>query len=140
VVLAAAAAGIEKTMHYRWLRHAGYARDFAHAEIEFHDCLKACAIARAKDGVLEPVFYSGAPCGAIRKYSDGIMMYLLKRGEEKQAARVEVSGPGGGPVQVSLARLTEAELESLAAITAILESDGERDRGGETAPETAQDR
>lgn len=101
VVLAAAAAGIEKTIHYRWLKNENYAAAFAAAEAEFGDMLEAAAIGRARDGVLEAVFYQGAPCGAIRKYSDGLMVHLLKRFKPASyAAKVhtELSGPGGGPV------------------------------------------
>jgi hypothetical protein len=99
VVLSASAAGIEKSVHYRWLKNAAYARDFASAEAEFGDMLEAVAIARARDGVLDPVFYQGKPCGAIRKYSDGLMLALLKRFKpDRYAARSEVSGPGGGPI------------------------------------------
>jgi hypothetical protein len=89
VVLSAEAAGVEKTIHYRWLKNEGYARDFAEADKEFGDVLEACAIGRAKDGILEAVFYQGEPCGAIRKYSDGLMVHLLKRFKpEKYATRV----------------------------------------------------
>jgi hypothetical protein len=121
VVLAASAAGVEKTIHYRWLRNESYAKAFAQAEAEFADVLEAAAIARAKDGMLEPVFYQGAPCGAIRKYSDGLMVHLLKRFKpEKYAARVnaELSGPGGGSIPITtpgLAALTDDELAALIA-------------------------
>lgn len=33
---------------------------------------------RAFEGVDEPVFHQGAPCGAIRKYSDTLAIFLLK--------------------------------------------------------------
>lgn len=92
VVLAAEAVPVDKTMHYRWLRNENYAKAFAGAEAEFGDMLEAAAIARAKDGVLEPVFYKGKPCGAIRVYSDGLMVHLLKRFKpEKYAARVDAN-------------------------------------------------
>lgn len=138
--MSAAAAGIEKTIHYRWLKKSqAYARDFAEADKEFGDVLEACAIGRAKDGVLEAVFYQGLPCGAIRKYSDGLMLALLKRYKpEKYAARIsaEVSGPGGGPIQVTnpeLAALTDDELDSLIAINEKLATARGR-AGGKEAP------
>lgn len=90
IVLSAAAAGVEKTIHYRWKKNEAYARDFEEADKEFGDVLEACAIGRAKDGVLEAVFYQGSPCGAIRKYSDGLMVHLLKRFKPNEyAARVQ---------------------------------------------------
>lgn len=103
VVLSAQAAQVEKTCHYRWLLNKAYARDFATAESEFGDVLEACAIQRARDGVLEAVYYQGAPVGAIRKYSDGLMALLLKRFKsEKYAARTELSGVGGKSIDSKL--------------------------------------
>lgn len=130
VVLSAKAAGVEKSCHYRWLLNRKYSADFAKAEAEFADVLEAAAIARAKDGVLEPVYYQGAPCGAIRKYSDGIMLRLLERFKPAKYSRrvsAEVSGPNGGPVAVrdaALAVLTDDELRALIAITEKLEAAG----------------
>lgn len=143
VVLSAAAAGVEKTIHYRWLRNPRYAADFQRAEDEFGDMLEAAAIARAKDGVLEAVFYQGAACGAIRKYSDGLMVHLLKRFKPaKYAARVqaELSGPGGGPIPITdagIAALSDEELVRLIAIGEKLEAAaaGGNARGIAPAPE-----
>lgn len=103
MALSAAAAGVEKTIHYRWLANPAYAKDFAQAEAEFGDMLEAVAIARAKDGVLDPVFYQGQACGAIRKYSDGLMLALLKRFKpDRYAARTEVTGVGGAPIDTKI--------------------------------------
>lgn len=100
ITKAAEAAGVERSMHYRWMKVPGYAVAFKAAEDQFGDVLEASAISRANDGVLEPVFYQGAPCGAIRKYSDGLMLALLKRFKPAQyAAKTEITGPGGGPVK-----------------------------------------
>jgi hypothetical protein len=141
ITLAAAAVPMDKTLHYRWLKNRNYAADFARAEIEFSDVLEACAIGRAKDGVLEAVFYQGAPCGAIRKYSDGLMLALLKRYKPAQySTRVsaELSGPGGGPIAVTnprLAALSDDELRDLIAITEKLDSVGGAAGGPEAAGE-----
>ena len=37
------------------------------------------ATRRAHDGVLEPVFYKGEVVGEIRKYSDNLLMFLIKK-------------------------------------------------------------
>lgn len=36
------------------------------------------AVRRARDGVDEPVFYRGEQCGSIKRYSDLLLMFLLK--------------------------------------------------------------
>jgi hypothetical protein len=49
--------------------------------------VKACedeAHRRAFNGVDEPVFYQGVPCGSIRKYSDTLAMFLLKAHEPER--------------------------------------------------------
>ena len=42
------------------------------------DVLEAEAWRRAHKGVEEPVFYKGAICGTVQKYSDLLLMFLLK--------------------------------------------------------------
>lgn len=42
------------------------------------EALELEARRRAEKGVLEPVFHQGARVGAIRKYSDTLMIFLLK--------------------------------------------------------------
>jgi len=130
VVLSAAAAGVEKSCHYRWLLNRKYAADFAKAEAEFADVLEAVAIGRAMEGVKDAVFYQGKPCGVIRKYSDGIMLRLLERFKPAKYSRrvsAEVSGPNGGPIAVrdaELAVLSDDELRALIAIAEKLEAAG----------------
>lgn len=69
------------------------------------DDLEQEARRRALEGVEEPVFYKGTPCGTIRKYSDTLLIFLLKGGRpEKYRERYEHSGPNGGPIK------TQAEI------------------------------
>jgi Bacteriophage Sf6, terminase small subunit-like len=42
------------------------------------DLLEDEALRRAKDGVDEPRFYEGEVCGHVRKYSDTLLIFLLK--------------------------------------------------------------
>ena len=57
-------------------------KDFAEAlEIardEAADVLEAEARRRATIGVAEPVFYKGVPVGSVTRYSDQLLMFLLK--------------------------------------------------------------
>src|ERR1700722_1270838 len=118
ITRAAKAASIERTHHYRWIKQSeSYAKDFALACEEVGDVLEGEAIRRANEGVLEAVFYQGAPCGAIRVYSDGLMQFLLKGFKPaKYAARVsaELSGPGGGPIVIADPDLTVLSDDELA--------------------------
>ena len=45
---------------------------------EGYDMLEEEARRRAVDGVVEPVYYKGEPVGGIRKYSDQLLVTLLK--------------------------------------------------------------
>jgi hypothetical protein len=102
---AAAAAKIDKGMHYRWLRKsADYRKAFERVQDEAAQHLEDEAVRRATEGVLEPVFYQGEKCGAVRRYSDGLMQFLLRGFRPlKYSSRSEITGPGGGPLEVSLA-------------------------------------
>lgn len=147
ITKAAEAAGVERRIHYRWLANERYARDFAAAERMFGDVLEAEAIRRANEGVLEPVYYQGAACGVIRKFSDGLMWHLLERFKPGKygSKPIQVTGPGGGAVVVTaanrdagLASLTHAELESLIALTRKVELGAARGRAD--IPPPPQDR
>ena len=67
------------------------------------DALEAEARRRAVEGVQEPVFYQGAVCGHVVRYSDR-MLELLLRGHRPEVFRdrqsVEHSGKDGGPIDV----------------------------------------
>ena len=65
------------------------------------DALEDEAVRRAHDGVDEPVFYQGKACGVVRKYSDTLLIFLLKgRRPEKYRDRPSpvVGVPGDRPV------------------------------------------
>ena len=66
--------------------------------------LEAEARRRAAIGVDEPVFYKGEVVGHIRKYSDTLLMFLLKahwpeKFRENVSIDQRVSGRDGGPVK-----------------------------------------
>lgn len=59
------------------------------------------AIRRAVEGVKEPVFYKGQKVAAVTRYSDTLLIFLLKGLKpERYKDRHEHTGPGGGPIQV----------------------------------------
>ena len=71
---------------------------------EARELLEAEARRRASVGVEEPVFYKGEIVGHIRKYSDNLLMFLLKahwpdKFRENVSVDQRVSGRDGGPVK-----------------------------------------
>ena len=62
------------------------------------EALEDEALRRAQWGVDEPVFFQGEICGSVKKYSDVLLMFLLKaRAPEKYRERqtLEHTGVGG---------------------------------------------
>jgi len=89
---ACAVLGLARQRVYEW-READ--KDFAVAwdeAVEFGtDELEEEARRRAFAGVDEPVFYQGEECGAVRKYSDTLLIFLLKgRKPDKYRERVSI--------------------------------------------------
>lgn len=104
ITKAAAAAKIDRTMHYRWLETLAYRQAFERAADEAAQVLEDEAVRRATEGILEPVFYQGIKCGAVRRHSDGLLQFLLRGFRPlKYSSKAEITGAGGGPLEVSLA-------------------------------------
>src|SRR5262249_4108529 len=71
--------GLPRRRHYKWVqKDPNYARQVAEAEEEAIQHLEREARRRAMVGVEEPVYYKGQVCGAVRKYSDTLLIFLLK--------------------------------------------------------------
>ena len=94
VTHAAKLANIGRQTHYDWLRKdEEYQVAFAEAEIAATDALVAEARRRATQGVEESVYYQGEVVGTIRKYSDTLLIFLLKGAlPEVYRERYEISG------------------------------------------------
>ena len=76
---------------------ATFRADWDEALEEARELLEAEARRRAAIGVDEPVFYKGKVVGHIRKYSDNLLMFLLKAHwpeKFRDNYAVEHSGPG----------------------------------------------
>lgn len=144
VTKAAKAAKVDRALHYRWLdEDPAYAKQFDAAKEQAAQVLEDEAIRRAYEGIEEPLVYQGQftykekynPATgktekygkplAIRKYSDGLLQFLLKgfRPEKyRDRASVEHSAPGGGPIQLDvesnekLKQLSDAELAAALAV------------------------
>jgi hypothetical protein len=69
------------------------------------DALEEEAIRRAREGWDEPVFYKGDEVAIVRKYSDTLLIFLLKGAKpEKYSERVknEITGADGSPLAVKV--------------------------------------
>lgn len=113
---AAKIAQVARTLHYKWLDDCPeYVEAFKDADEKAADSLEKEARRRATEGVDEPVFYKGEECGAVRKYSDTLLIFLLKgiRPEKyRENIRQELTGKDGAPVGVVL--LPTVEIEAVA--------------------------
>lgn len=150
---AARIAGINRISHYNWLASdERYAEVFAQAHEIAVDYLEAVARQRATDGWEEPVFYHGEVVGSVRKFSDTLLIFLLKGARPdtyRDNATIRHTGPTGGAIQIEgdyelAGRLmsnpaTLAAAEALAA--ALLESRpaGELDAGPAPIPAESEE-
>lgn len=97
-------ARVSRPTHYKWLKDdPDYADAFAHAEEMAADTLEQEAWRRAT-GYTEPIFFRGEPVGEVKKYSDVLLMFLLRGARPdkyKDRAGAEISGKNG-PIEIEL--------------------------------------
>lgn len=110
---AATIAGIDPTRHYEWLEQdTSYADRFKDAKAKATDALEKEARRRAIEGVEEPVgWYQGQPGGYVMRYSDTLLIFLLKGANPRKYRENfshEITGAEGRPIVVSV-RLVDAE-------------------------------
>ena len=98
--------GVCRSTVYQWRdKDVDFAAAWAAAIERGTDALEDEAVRRALEGRVEPVFYQGAECGRVRKYSDSLLMFLLRaRRPEKFKDR-----PGNEPTgETSLKAVLDA--------------------------------
>jgi hypothetical protein len=97
---------IDKSTHFVWMsRDANYVAAFESCKVQAVQVLEDEAVRRASEGVDEPVFYKGEQCGTIRRYSDSLMMLLLKGhlpSRYREAAATNIAMSGGGALTVAM--------------------------------------
>lgn len=102
ITAAAHAAGCSPSTHrHVWMKQPDYPALFAEAQEQAVELMEAEALRRATRGIEEPVFHRGKQCGSIRKYSDTLLIFLLKAARPKKYRdrhEHSISGPGGGPI------------------------------------------
>jgi len=99
-------AGIDRSTPYtkQWLEDSEFQEGVHRAEHMAADLLEEEARRRAVDGVSEPVgWYRGTAGGTVRRYSDTLLIFLLKGARpDKYRERMEHTGPDGGPLGVKI--------------------------------------
>ncbi|MGI6078462.1 MAG: hypothetical protein ACOYCB_09950 [Fastidiosipilaceae bacterium] len=117
---AAELANVNRCMHYTWMEKSEVYREaFEEAMEKAADRLEQEARRRAVNGVSEPVFYKGEQCGTIQRYSDTLLIFLLKGVRpEKYRERFghEITGKDGGPIEMrKYGKLSNEELDRILA-------------------------
>lgn len=107
--------GIERSSHYRWMKEdPEYRALYAEAEDQFADNLEAEARRRAFEGYEEDVYYQGDIVGQQRKFSDTLLIFLLKGAKpQKYKDRVEQETTHKGGLDLELRKLTTDELKDM---------------------------
>ena len=93
---AAEETGINRRSHTRWLESKAYRKQFEEAEDQATEVLEREALRRAVDGRDEPVYFNGVQVGTVKKYSDVLLIFLLKAKRpdvyrERYDARIQAS-------------------------------------------------
>lgn len=79
VGLSVQAAGVGRSSVYQWKKKDDeFAQEWSEALAEASDVLEAEARRRAVEGTEEPVFYQGERIGTVRRYSDTLLIWLMK--------------------------------------------------------------
>lgn len=124
VTAAAQVAGINpRTAYASYHSDAEFRKGWDIAHLAASVPLEAEARRRAVDGVLEPVFYKGEVVGSVRRYSDALLMFLLKGANPDRymgavTSHTIVTGADGGPVRTDFgAMLAEIRADRLSAAT-----------------------
>lgn len=130
VTRACSAVDIARMTAYEWRDEDDeFAAQWDRAKQLGLDALEDEATRRAFDGVDEPIVYQGEITGTMKRYSDTLMVFLLKGGKpEKYRERTstELTGADGGPVQIS-----ETERAArLASLLALAEKRRDKDPTG----------
>ncbi len=88
-------AGISRTTVYRWLEHdETFSLRHEQAKADYCDSLRHEIHRRAHDGVLKPVYQRGEKVGAIREYSDTLLIFQAKARMPEYREKVEVEQKG----------------------------------------------
>lgn len=93
ITSAAKVAGVGRASIYIWQEHyPDFVVAMRDADLQATEVLEKEAWRRAREGHAEPVFQHGKQVGTIQRYSDQLLMFLLRaRAPERYRDRVDVS-------------------------------------------------
>lgn len=94
----AAAIGINpETVRQHRMKFPEFGQAVAEAYRDFQESLETEALRRARQGTLEPVFQKGVKVGEIRRFSDNLLLEMLRRHipEYRHRQQVDVNHTGG---------------------------------------------
>lgn len=103
----------ETVFHHKRL-DPEFAAEWIKAVHESTDVLESEAIRRAVDGFTEPIFFQGVQCGEVRKYSDLLLIFMLKARRPnvyRENIRHEHGGLDDRPI--SIHAVSDEELERI---------------------------
>lgn len=103
ISVAAQAANVDRTTAWYWRKDPEFRAKFREARRESVEYMEAEALRRAMHGTRRPIFQGGKKVGEELVYSDPLLMFLLRAAKPKKYRENlshEISGRGGGPVQV----------------------------------------
>lgn len=122
ITAAAKDAGIDRHTHYAWMdADPEYAAGFADAQKQAIDAMEAEARRRGVLGVSEPVYHKGEVVGHIQRYSDTLLIFLLKGAlPSKYRERVDVTMDVSTEVRRLASEMGLDETEVMAEAMAII--------------------
>jgi hypothetical protein len=94
----AAAIGINpETVRQHRMKFPEFGQAVAEAYRDFQESLETEALRRARSGTLEPVYQKGVKVGEIRRFSDTLLLEMLRRHipEYRHRQQVDVNHTGG---------------------------------------------
>lgn len=97
-------ARVDRSTIYKWRKEdKKFAKDWETTFVIASDLLEDEAVRRAKEGVEEPVYQGGKQVGTVRKYSDQLLMFLLKGAKkEKYSDRTTLASDPNAPVGLTI--------------------------------------
>jgi hypothetical protein len=129
------AVDISRVTAYEWRdKDPAFAEAWDKAKAIGVTALEDEAARRAHDGVATPVFHNGFECGTVQKYSDTLMIFLLKAHDPKyrDQQRIDLGNADDKPFEVSGDVDRAARLGSLLAV-AQARREAEEDDGEDLA-------